>query len=249
MDSREQVGRSDEELRIASVHADAATHETMIAREGLIPMSAAGLTAMVVAYTAGAWWSLPLWALAGYFGYLFRETRAAVPNLPLAVLSPGDGRVVDVIKARDPWLNREAYRVRVALDGLGIGALRSPVEGKIMDYWTSAQPFNEPRTLRATGFSPNCYSTWVQTDEGDDIVFAVSSLRPISRFKLSLAPGERIGIGQRSGFIYFGSIVDVFMPLASRPEVDAGSAVVSGCSVLGHLVRQPAAPGDVVQAG
>ena len=221
----------------------------MIAREGLIPIGVAGIAAMAVAYAAGAWWSLPLWALAAYFGHLFRESVAAVPNFPLAVLSPGNGRVVEVTKDRDPWLNRDAYRVRVALDGLGIGVLRSPVEGKIMDYWTSAQPFNKPRTLRATGFSPNCYSTWVQTDEGDDIVFVVSSLRPISRFKLSCAPGERIGIGQRSGFIYFGSIVDVFMPLGTRPEADAGRAVVSGCSVLGHLVRQPVASGDVVQAG
>jgi len=221
----------------------------MIAREGLIPIAVVSIAAMAVAYAAGAWWSLPLWVLAGYIGYLFRESVAAVPNLPLAVLSPGDGRVVDVAKCQDPWLNRDSYRVRVALDGLGIGALRSPVEGKVMDYWTSAQPFNKAGTLRATGFSPNCYSTWVQTDEGDDIVFAVSSLRPISRFKLCCAPGERIGVGQRSAFVYFGNIVDVFMPLETRPEAAAGSAVVSGCSVLGHLVRQRVAPGGAVQAG
>jgi phosphatidylserine decarboxylase len=221
----------------------------MIAREGLLPIGVAGVAAMAVTYSVGIAWSLPLWVLAGFLLYLFREFDPAIPNVPLAVLSPGDGRVVDVIEVRDPWLERQSYRVRLALDGLGIGVLRSPVEGKVMNYWTSTQPFNEPGALRATGFSPNCYSTQVQTDEGDDIVFAVSSLRPISRFKLYAAPGERIGIGQRSGFIYFGNIVDVYMPLGTRPEAAAGDAAVSGCTVLGHLVRTPSAPPEAVRTG
>ncbi len=218
----------------------------MIAREGLVPIGVAGVTAAAVAGYAGALWSLPLWALAACLLYLFRETVPAIPNLPLAVLSPGDGRVIEVTHARDPWLDRDSYRIRVALGGLGIGVLRSPVEGKVMDYWTSAQPCNQP-AARTTGFSPNCYSVWVQTDEGDDIVFAVSSLRPISRFKLYFAPGERVGIGQRSGFIYFGSTVDVLMPANTRPEVAAGSKAESGCTVLGHLVRGSSSSPEAAQ--
>jgi len=221
----------------------------MIAREGLIPISVTCVAAAAVAGTAGALWSLPLWSLAAYLLYLFRETVPAVPNLPLAVLSPGDGRVIEATHARCPWLDRDSYRIRVALSGLGIGVLRSPVEGKVMDYWTSAQPCARPGALRTTGFSPNCYSVWVQTDEGDDIVFAVSSLRPISRFKLYFAPGERVGFGQRSGFIYFGSIVDVLVPANTRPEVAVGDKVESGCTVLGHLVRGSATSRQPVRTG
>ena len=221
----------------------------MIAREGLAPISVAGIATLAVAYFAGFVWSLPLLALAGFLFYLFRESVPDIPNLPLAILSPGDGRVVETTEGRDPWLERDSYRVRVALGGLGIGVLRSPVEGKVMRYWTSSQPFNEPETLRATGFSPNCYSTWVQTDEGDDVLFAVSSLRPISRFKLYAAPGERIGFGQPSGFIYFGNVVDVFMPLNTRPEATAGDAATSGCTVLGHLTRDASVQRGTAQAG
>lgn len=220
----------------------------MIAREGLVPISTAFIAAAAVSQSAGLSWSLPLWALGAYALYLFRETVPAIPNLPLAVLSPGDGRVVDVSQQRDGWLDRDSCRVRLDLGGLGIGVLRSAVEGKVMDYWTSSQPFNDAGTVMGTGFSPNCYSIWVQTDEGDDVVFAVSSLRPISRFKLYFAPGERVGIGQRIGFIYFGSIVDVFMPSQTRPQAAEGSAVVSGSTVLGQLVRQPSSPGDLPPA-
>ena len=219
----------------------------MIAREGLVPISVACVAAALVTHYAGIVWSLPLWAVGAYLLYLFRESLPAVPNLPLAVLSPGDGRVIDVTRERDSWLDRDSSRVRLELAGLGIGVLRSPVEGKVMDYWISAQPYNRARTVRSTGFSPNCYSTWVQTDEGDDIVFTVSSLRPISRFKLYYAPGERVGIGQRIGFIYFGNIVEVFMPTQSRLQTAAGESVVSGSTVLGHLVRD--LPGEPSQAG
>ena len=141
----------------------------MIAREGLVPIAVACIAAAAVAHQAGALWSLPLWVSGAYLLYLFRETVPDVPNLPLAVLSPGDGHVTGTANDRDPWLDRESCRVRVELDGPGIGVLRSPVEGKVKDYWTSAQPFDQAGALGTTGFSPNCYSIWVQTDEGDDI--------------------------------------------------------------------------------
>jgi phosphatidylserine decarboxylase len=209
----------------------------MIAREGVIPIGAACIAAAAVAQFATAPWSLPLWLLAGVLAYLFSESSPAVPNLPLAVLSPANGRVIEMSEARDLWLDRDACRALVELDRFGMGVLRSPVEGKVMDFWTSAQPFNRADTLDATGFSPNCYSTWVQTDEGDDIVLAVSSLRPISRLKLYVAPGERIGIGKRIGFVYFGSVVEVFMPAQTRREAAAGAPAKAGCTVLGSLVR------------
>lgn len=210
----------------------------MIAREGLVPIGAACLAAAATVHYAGLLWSLPVWALAAYALYVFREATPAIPNEPLGILSPGNGRLMDVGKAPDSWLARDSLRARLALDGPGTGVLRSPVEGKVMDYWTAAQPFNKPGILRASGFSPNCYSVWVQTDEGDDVVFAVSSLRPISRFKLSVSPGERVGIGKRIAFIYFGSIIEVFMPVQSRPLATPGSVVQSGCTVLAHLVRK-----------
>jgi phosphatidylserine decarboxylase len=209
----------------------------MIAREGLVPIGVASVAALVVNHYHSVWWALPLWIVTAYLLYLFRETTPTIPNLPLAVLSPGNGRVAEVAEAHDSWLDRDSRRMRVLLNGLGIGVLRSPVEGKVMDYWTSARPFNRPASERDSGFSPNCYSVWVRTDEGDDVVVAISSLRPISRFKLYVSPGERVGIGQRIGFIYFADVVEVFMPLNARAEAAAGSETQAGCTVLGHLVR------------
>lgn len=207
----------------------------MVAREGMLPLTVVLAAGAVTAYYVGLVWSLPLWVLGAFLFYLFREADPAVPNLPLAVLSPGDGTVQNVSSQPDPWVDRVAHRVRIRLGRLGTGVLRSPVEGKVLDYRTSDQPFNKPGVLDETGTSPNCYSVHVGTDEGDDLVFVVSSLRPISRFKLYASPGERIGIGHRIGFLYFGDILDVFIPVSADTKVGTGAPVVAGSTVLAHL--------------
>lgn len=219
----------------------------MIAREGMVPTVVVAAAGALVAHLAGVVWSLPFWALTAYLLYLFRKTTPEVPNQPLAVLSPGDGTVRAVSSQRDPWLDRTAHRVRINLRGLGIGVLRSPVEGKVMNYWTSDQPFNRPGTLAEPGESPNCYSVQIRTDEGDDVVFAVSSLRPISRFKLYASPGERVGIGHPIGFLYFGDIVDVYVPATASPAAEAGAGAAAGVTELARLeavtARSSAPPG------
>lgn len=209
----------------------------MILAEGHVPIGVTAAVALAVAHLGDPLWSLPLWVLAVYLVFLFRSIEPVVPHLPLAVLSPGDGRVEEIEETTDPWLARQARRVRVRLSSPGIGVMRSPTEGCVKDFWTEARAYNATGTPVALGGSPNCYALWVQTDEGDDVVFAISSVRPISRFKLYFSPGERIGQGQRSGFVYFGTFADVFVPMASNLEVGEGDAVQGGRSVLAQLVR------------
>ena len=62
-----------------------------------------------------------------------------------------------------------------------------------------------------------------------------------------IAPGERVGIGQRIGFLYFGNIVDVFMPSTAVPEAQIGADTRAGSTVLGHLEAVAARPGSATR--
>jgi phosphatidylserine decarboxylase len=54
-------------------------------------------------------------------------------------------------------------------------------------------------------------------------------------------PGDQLFAGQRYGFIRFGSRVDVYLPLGSRPRVSIGDKVSATSTVLAELPEQPAA--------
>ena len=50
-------------------------------------------------------------------------------------------------------------------------------------------------------------------------------------------PGERIGQGERYGFIRFGSRVDLYLPTTAQVKVSLGDKVKNGSDVLATLVH------------
>jgi phosphatidylserine decarboxylase len=48
-------------------------------------------------------------------------------------------------------------------------------------------------------------------------------------------PGQSLARGERYGFIRFGSRVDVYLPLGSRPRVAIGDKVSATSTVLAEL--------------
>ncbi len=205
----------------------------MVAPEGRALVVTCGVGAAAVAYGLGIAWSAPLWVLFVVLFMVFREPDRVVPALPLAIISPVDGQVVSVETSRDKWLDREAVVIGIRIHEPGISPLRSPTEGKVMDFWTNLGSEQAP-----TG-SPTEYTIWVQTDEADDVVFSVVT-RAFSRFKADVAPGERVGQGQRNGFIFFGKRVDVLMPANTCAQVSPGDSILAGSGVIATLVREPA---------
>ena len=209
----------------------------MILREGVGPIGAAGLAALVVSGAVGWLAASPLWLIAAWLCALYWEHRPPVPADPLGVLAPVTGRVVLVGEEPDPWLERSAIRVRIRLGVPGIVPLRSPTEGRIMDIYARRGSFGRAQRTCAPDESPDCYGQWLRTDEGDDVVYAVSSHWPLSRARFDHAPGERAGQGARSGFFYFASVADVLVPAGSVASVAVGDEVLAGETVLARLVH------------
>ena len=65
----------------------------------------------------------------------FRDPPRAVPREPKAVLSPADGRIVAVERARDPYLERDALKISVFMNVFNVHSNRSPVDGEVRDAW------------------------------------------------------------------------------------------------------------------
>jgi phosphatidylserine decarboxylase len=211
----------------------------VIAREGWLPITGFGLLVMIVTLRYGPFWAMPGWILFAFLLFVYWYPKRDVPALPLAVVSPVDGRVVMARKVSDPWLERQALCVGIRMNALGITPIRSPTEGKVMEFWTHSSTCLSTRRESDQMNAPvACYALWVRTDEGDDMVMAVSASRSLARFKSDVAPGERIGQGHRIGFVYFGSQVDVLLPAATRSHVNEGQRTLAGCGVIATLVHR-----------
>lgn len=200
----------------------------------LVTAGAAGLAQ----HFFGGWWAAPLWGAAIGVAALFRDPERAIPAAPLAVLSPADGYVLGVDKTVDPYLKRDSICIRIQMSVLGVYTTRSPVEGKVAQRWYTAHGgVGEADGGPGSPGEPR-YGIWLRTDEHDDLVLSMVGGPRWRRPRCYVQYGERIGHGQRCGYICFGSRVDVFIAAGSRVAVRTGDRVRSGTSILATLIHK-----------
>ena len=203
----------------------------LIAQEGW-PLLALILALTIGLTTWAPWLSIPGWLVFFTLMYLFRDPHREVPALPLAIVSPVHATVVAVGVTRDPWLDRDALQVLLDVAYHNVYTLRSPTEGKLIREFCRTC---EPESGLAEPKRQSAY--WIQTDEGDDVAISIQPGRFPSRLRYYGHAGERVGQGQRCGYLYLGGKVSVYLPVGSRTELEVGQQVVGGSSVLGHLVH------------
>jgi phosphatidylserine decarboxylase len=164
--------------------------------------------------------------------YLLRDPSREIPSEPLAVVSPAYGVVTLIEEAEDVRLKRKVMRIQVTMRAFDVYSLRAPIEGKVVEHWCSNPDENEFRRH---------FDFHIKTDEGDDVVTAVRLKDFIRKFHFYMHLGERVGQGQRCGYLYSGGLIDVFIPLESKIMVEEGQYVKSGSTVLGQLIHREAA--------
>ena len=71
----------------------------------------------------------------------FRDPAREVPGDAKTVVSPADGRIVAVEKARDPYLDRDAIKISVFMNVFNVHSNRAPVDGEVRQIWYNAGSF------------------------------------------------------------------------------------------------------------
>jgi phosphatidylserine decarboxylase len=206
----------------------------LIAREGW-PFLALAVAVALGASWAWGWWSLPLWLLALFVLQFFRDPPREVPNAPGAVLSPADGRVVVVGKARDPYLDREALKISVFMNVFNVHSNRSPVDAEVVQAWYHPGSFLNAALDKAS-LENERNALQLRTADGADVTCVQVAGLVARRILCYVKPGDRLARGQRYGFIRFGSRVDLYLPLDAQPTVAVGDKVYATSTVVAELV-------------
>ncbi len=154
---------------------------------------------------------------------LFRDPARSIPALPLGVLAPVDGRILEVAEVQDEVLRGAWLRLRIRTSRRGAYTVRAPIEGTILEVGERALP-----GLDAQGL-------WLRSEEDDDVVLLFPTRLPGLTPKAFVRYGERVGQGQRFAYLRLAPIAELYLPPGTRLQVRVGERVLAGSAVIGEL--------------
>jgi phosphatidylserine decarboxylase len=205
----------------------------VIAREGWLFLAVSIGLSVIVTVVFG-WWSLPVWLAALFILQFFRDPAREVPEDPLAVVSPADGRIVSVGRARDPYLERDALKISVFMNVFNVHSNRAPVDGTVKGRWYHAGSFLNAALDKAS-LENERNALWFRTRGGADVSCVQVAGLIARRILCYVAEGASLERGQRYGFIRFGSRVDVYLPLDAEVKAALGDKVYAAETILARL--------------
>jgi phosphatidylserine decarboxylase len=204
-----------------------------IAKEGWMFIIPAGLL-------TGLFWILSLPWIAGVFGilllfvtYFFRDPEREIPSDANVVVSPADGKVVEIVTEKDPILGQSFKRISIFLSVFNVHIQRMPISGKIEKVL-----YNQGKFLAAFNHKASLDNeqNTILISSGKTHVLVKQIAGLIARRLVCwVQSGDKLERGQRFGLIRFGSRVDLFLPENSRISVSIGDRVEGGSSVMGFL--------------
>jgi phosphatidylserine decarboxylase len=213
----------------------------LIAREGWLFVGIAVAVSLLVGFWLGWWWSVPLWLGAIFILQFFRDPPREVPDAPGAVLSAADGRVVEVSRAQDPYVKRDALKVSVFMNVFNVHSNRSPVDGVVKERWYFPGAFVNAALDKAS-LENERNALWLHTPEGHDVTCVQVAGLIARRILCYVGTGAELKRGQRFGFIRFGSRVDHYLPLDAEVKAAIGDKVYAAESVLAWLKPPTTSP-------
>jgi phosphatidylserine decarboxylase len=205
----------------------------IIAREGWPHVAIASGLALVATWLL-CWWSIPFWLLLVFVVQFFRDPKRTIASGHGVVVSPADGRVVLVGKARDPYLDRDALKISVFMNVFNVHSNRSPVEGQVEKRWYHAGSFLNAALDKASAENERM-ALRLRTADGVDVTCVQIAGLVARRILCYAHEGEQLARGQRYGFIRFGSRVDVYLPASAKTAVSVGDKTIAGVTVIASL--------------
>jgi phosphatidylserine decarboxylase len=209
----------------------------LIAKEGWPFLAISVAASLAVGWFAGWWWSVPLWIAALFVLQFFRDPPREVPADPRAVVSPADGRIVVVGKARDPYRDCDALKISVFMNVFNVHSNRSPVDGVVGKVEYHAGSFFNAALDKAS-LENERNALLMTTRSGQEITCVQVAGLIARRILCYVGAGADLVRGQRYGFIRFGSRVDLYLPLDAEPRASIGDKVYASETVLARLAER-----------
>lgn len=195
-----------------------------IVRDGIYYACGLTLAGLVLSYFLNPWLGVPLYVLAVFCLYFFRDPERTAPP-GRCLIAPADGKVV-AVKA----LENGETRISIFLNIFNVHVNRTPIPGKVTGVVYQKGKFLNASHEEAS--DENEQNTLIIDGDNTRVTcrqIAGLIARRIVCYKRAgdlLAPAERIG------YIKFGSRVDVIYGPEWTTVVAPGQQVAAGATIL-----------------
>ena len=174
------------------------------------------------------WLGAVLLVLGAFVLFFFRDPERTPPSDPDVIVSPADGRVMEVVEeARG---DNPGRRISVFLSIFDVHVNRAPVAGRIAAMEYRKGRFNA--AMRGRASEENEQNVIHVSNERGEIVFKQIAGWVARRILCWKAVGDSVTRGERVGMIRFGSRVDIWLPDRVEILVRPGQHVAGGSSIL-----------------
>lgn len=198
-------------------------------RDGIYYALAFLVVAAILGWFTGVWALsiLPL-LLAAFFAWFFRDPERQIPQTAGAIVSPGDGKVTDIVAVD---VNGEArQRISIFLNVFNVHVNRSPIAGVIRNVEYRKGKFGN--AMGSVSAEANEQNIVTVEGDGQTVIFKQIAGLLARRIVFTKKVGDTVARGQRVGLIKFGSRVDVIFTSESDVAVKIGDHVAGGSTIL-----------------
>lgn len=195
----------------------------------------------LLAFTAIAIWqatalNIPLilpWILVILLAFCINFFRDPIRNLPEGdnlVISPADGKIVKIQEIQDADVG-DAQLVSIFLNVFNVHANRMPIQGTFSDVKYEKGKFLAAFDHKASDENER---TEILLNSKIGLIKVKQIAGLIARRILCYArSGETMNIGDRLGFIRFGSRTDLILPKHVNLAVELGQKVIGNKTIIG----------------
>ena len=206
-----------------------------IVKEGFIFIVLSG----ILTWAAGAFWNWQAAVVPGlltlFCTWFFRDPRREVPQGENILVSPADGKVVDVSRSEEQrFLKKPAIKISIFLNVFNVHVNRVPVAGKVVGIFYNAGRFFAANAPKAS-MENEQNAVVLETATGKRVVCIQIAGLIARRIICWIKEGSTLHRGERFGLIRFGSRVDLFLPIETEILISEGDHVKGGETILGVL--------------
>ena len=167
--------------------------------------------------------------------WFFRNPKRNINKKTDHIISPADGRVVNIQQTfENEYFKENKLQISIFLSPFDVHVNRYPVSGEVLypkhhhgKYLVAWHPKSSDKNERTT--------IVIKNKNFGNIMYRQIAGMVARRIVNYANKGLMVAQGEDSGFIKFGSRVDLFLPLNSQLLVKEGDRVIGGISEIARL--------------